>query len=398
MKILNFFAALSAVFLLLSCADENSRQAKQLERNKHLDNGDYDWVIRELGDCANPNKSKSEQKACLAGLSDAEKIDLGAAYYGKSGYTLVDLAKDLSKNKDEDGVTRAIFSRLMDENVKLGASVFEQILDPKTAKECTYDNYKKNLSEAQKQACLSLNPLLIKDILDKKGSGSGINLKDLATFNGITKIVSPELGGDALARILTKQDPSKKDDVNDDKKIDSVQATQCIIKTCDDGVKNENNETVKYYGVKSNGKDYTDINLSKVRVSAKKDSGFDDAIFHRWTSGNTVLATENGAFCNNKAEKKAGCKEYDYTKDCYTCPKVRNGKFVGLAEAMTENIDDNLLQTVADAKYNKDGGTKQEKLEKLKKELCGEADKDNCKTGAGGKLDQSKLMEYLTKK
>ncbi|MGP1561426.1 MAG: hypothetical protein ACTTIC_04975 [Helicobacteraceae bacterium] len=398
MKILNFFAVLSAAVLLLSCADENSRQAKQLERNKHLDNGDYDWVIRELGDCANPNKSQSEQASCLAGLSDAEKIDLGAAYYGKSGYTLVDLAKDLSKNKDEDGVTRAIFSRLMDENIKLGASVFEQILEPKKAKDCTYENYKNGLSGAQKQACLSLNPLLIRDILDKKGSGSGINLKDLATFNGLTKIVSPELDGDALARVLTNKEPSKKDDVNDDKKIDSVQATQCIIKTCDDGVTNDHNDTVQYKGVKNGDKDYTDINLSKVRVVAKSGSGLSDAIFHRWTNGNTVLATENGAFCNNKAEKKTGCKEYDYTKDCYTCPKVRNGKFVGLAEAMTENIDDNLLQTVADAKYNKEGGSKQEKLEKLKKELCGEADAANCKTGAGGKLDQSKLMEYLTKK
>lgn len=388
---LRLFVLVFALFFV-SCKD--SQNAKEYDIQKALDKGNYDLVINALGDCS--NKDTAAQKTqCYTSLSNKQKMDLGAAYYGKSGFTLIDLATDLADKQDSQSITRAVFKRLLDPNMQKGIDTYKQIMPSASDESCNYTAYK-TLSAEQKQACLALNPILLKDLIngsETTTSSVTVSLENIVKFNNVLKTASPELSADALVAVIAKGDLPEKDDVNTNKTPDSIEATICAVnktRTCDAGISQDSYEKIFDTSTNTN---LQDINLTKITVTSKTD--LPDAIFYRLvkkdkaTTFLTTVSTIEGKFCDEKAVVK-NCSKISDTDKCYPCPNIgENDKPKDLTNTVTTILqDEKLIESIALAQDSESSKTSTKKVEEFKTKVCGSKD---CK------IDQAKLLEYMNK-
>jgi hypothetical protein len=176
-KYISFALSLAlATVMTTGCgSDKDSDEANKYETIKAIDDQDYDKAIANLKDgCAGYN-----QVEC--------NMLLGSAYYAKAGWDLTTIGKELVKidnnsSLDQDAkdkeLTSVIYDKLFSENMKIGIDYYKKALsasgfDSSVCNPKDYDNTLKTIQ--QKDICLAINPILLKDKLNDDETSSDDN-------------------------------------------------------------------------------------------------------------------------------------------------------------------------------------------------------------------------------
>ncbi|NQY20574.1 MAG: hypothetical protein HRT40_04575 [Campylobacteraceae bacterium] len=256
--------SLALLVLLSGCGDNGAEKEFRISQN--LDKGNYQEVINELGDCS----SASSKSDCL--------LQLGSAYFGKAGFDTISLGQELAgiendgKNLSDDDkskkFTSIIFSKILNKNTEIGLEYFSQVLGNKKSY-CSEAKYNSINDEAKKSACLSINPILLKDLLDddknnnKPKDTRTVSLQDVIKFKNVIQDAIPELTSDDLVAIVNGDSSSK---VLLNKKLD---ATKCALKAFDTTPPTSCNILSTKMNIFTNSK-YTGIHSVIVKVDETK--------------------------------------------------------------------------------------------------------------------------------
>ncbi|MCV6609057.1 MAG: hypothetical protein OIF32_12665 [Campylobacterales bacterium] len=394
--LLSVIMALS--FILVGCSDKDSTEAKEYEVKQALDKGNYHLVIREYGDCQNSSKTTSEKADCLAKLTNQQKMDLGAAYMGKAGYTLVDLGSDIlgiegTKEEKSKEVLKIIMRKLDDDGMDQGIQVFKSILTNNDTSVCTKTGYA-NLSQEQKQACVSVNPILLKELVeDDDGSGStsstAVSLEDVIKFKDVLKDAAPGIEIDDIVSIINDDvksgAPSEKD-VNGDGNLDTLEATQCVVKDYDttgtltcEGVTTASTtvtrKSVEGTSIFGSTSGFENVFLVKVIVPG---GSFDDFTSYRLVQkisgvdANTSLALEENKYCGADTNVVSSCSQVNPSTPCLPCPvKKSDGSGTTLVDTASSVLTGDLLTSIAVSSDSEGDLSDSEKTSKLQTEMCG---------------------------
>lgn len=392
-------AMMASAFMFVGCSTSDSDEAKDYEMKKALDKGDFDLVIRELGDCENNStgtQTTAERESCYAKLRNDQILDLGSAYLGAAGFDLIGLGGDfsgidssLSDDAQSNEVTRIIFEKLDNVNMNRGIRAYKYILHDDDSV-CTQAQYS-TLTDLQKQACVSMNPLLLKDLVDNdtvagNESNTSVSLEDMIAFKDVLKEAAPGIEIGDIVEIMndniTSGTASEKD-VNANGNLDNLEATTCSVSA----VNNSNlsacsSDNVTITRISENTfSGYTgDANLSDVilvkNVIASNSSSYSNATKYRLIQAVTAtvytnLTQEEGKFCDSSATESTSCTAFDDTS-CFPCPKITGGEVSTLNDTVTTILNnDNLLTSIASSSDSESSLTDAQKVAKLQTEMCG---------------------------
>lgn len=412
MILLAFFA-----LFVISC---DGTEDKEQELQRALDSGNFDYVIATLGDCASKKKVAKDdnRSACYKGLSNKEKLDLGAAYFGKAKFYLLSLAKKMEDVKGKANESEEIFKFVFDllgNDLTKGIKTFETLLPTnltkKGSKLCNVKDYKKDLDRFAKQACVSINPVLLKDLLndDDSANRDGVtSLEDLVNVKKLVDSLANGMSSDVVSSLINKDGKATSDtknDINENKKVDAVEASLCAINKSECKAADKVVRTMPGTGIfnASNNANLNDINLTKITVTNK--TGDTNSTFWRLIKQDTTvkkvtIINNTKKFCNSKAEVNATCKKINPASKCYPCPDLaENGKPSTAIESVEEVLnDDDAMASFALTKSNKDDGkTQTQKTEELRQDICKDA-VPACATSSGKTVvTQEAFMQYLQK-
>ncbi len=404
---------LASAFLFVGCSDKSSDEAKAYDLKMALDKGDYDYVIRELGNCESESKTTAQKTSCYNALSSDEILDLGSAYFGKAGFDMISLGSDLigidddlSDDDKSKEVTSIILRKLDNDNMKYGINAYKRLLPNSDDSICTEANYD-NLTDLQKQACVSMNPILLKDLVQNEDktadeeSTAAVSLEDIIAFKDVLKDAAPGIEIEDIVDIMnddiTAGTASEKD-VNANGNLDNLEATSCSVSAVNNGdltacasdsvtitvIDQDTNDTFSEY---TGTVDLSGVILVK-NVIASSSASYSDATKYRLiqeigsTGVYTNLTQESGKYCDNTATEATSCTALDETS-CFPCPLIEEGEVKTLNDTVTTILnDDDLLTSIAvSSDSENDSLTDAEKVAKLKTEMCGlEPGEDDNKT------------------
>lgn len=407
----NMLLSLFLALFLISCGGSEDQEQK-LE--KALDSGDFDYVISTLGDCAS-QKGEDNKTACYNKLTSKQKLDLGAAYYGKGEFYLLSLADKIESARGKDDEDQQIFKVVFDllgDDLKDGVDTFETILptnlDKNGSKLCNMSDYE-NLDRFSKQACVSINPVLLKDLLDDKKKTSSqrdgvVSIEDLVKVKKLVNTVIDGIDSDDIASLINKDGKAmSKNDINGNSKIDSVEASLCAIdsSSCNVSQKVVSSETVANVFDTSTNDNVHGITLKKITVSNSSETN--STTFWRLiknVSGQDTIVTTTENFCDAKAQVVKTCEGADTTTPCYPCPDIQeSGEPLTAIQNIGEVINnDDAMESFAIAKTNdNDGKTAAKKVEELRVKICEGATPACAKTDGKTVVTQEAFIQYLQK-
>jgi hypothetical protein len=298
-------ASILSVAVLFTACGKDSDQAKAYDIQLALDSGDNQKVIDLLGDCS--QYSGTQKDKCY--------LDLGAAYFGEADFDMISMAQefanisdDLNSSEKSKKFNEIVFSKLDNKNLQLGINQYKKIVDNNSSV-CTESNYDSLKSNSQ-QACISINPLLLSEIIDDDNkaddnkSTSSVSLEQIIEFKDVLKDAVPELSSSDLVSVFNGGDVEPSKDANNNDKLDSVEATTYAIEVFamgkqwkgDANVSSDFNRTVNYTHTALKDKNIT---LSKITI---KGVGNNNNSFYRlveYTKDyNTTLTTIPDTVCN----------------------------------------------------------------------------------------------------
>jgi len=410
-------ATVLAVGTLFTGCGEDTKEADQYNVELWLDSGDNDKVINYLGDCSSYSGDKID---CY--------LNLGAAYFGKAKFDMISLTKefsDIDENLDGSAKSKAfnkiIFKKLDDPSLQIGIDYYSKVVNEDTSK-CNAKDYD-SLSNIEKQACLSINPVLISDMTsdtkDKDKSANAISLAEIIAFKNVFQDAVPELQSEDLVTIMDGGILSVEKDVNQNNKLDSVEASNYALNVFAFGkvwdgnttVSSDFNRTVSYTNAAL--KDKT-IKLAKMTIQPVAPATSSKQFYKLIEYGadfNTTLTTIPNMVCDNNNEvlkDKSLSNITNTSANSYLpCVKIKNNKVSSLNDSVVNILnDDSLLTSIAlSSKSSDDSKTDDVKVSEFKNNICdinGTASSSNqgkCEVDANGKITitQDALVNYMNK-
>ncbi|RLA74289.1 MAG: hypothetical protein DRG11_05365 [Epsilonproteobacteria bacterium] len=418
-----FFTILLFALLLLTGCNNTKENKKDYDTQAALDSGDFDKVINTLGDCSQFGGHK--QNNCY--------LDISAAYFGKAGFDVLSLAKEFTAIDDSlaDDIkskefNKIIFSKLDDENLKIGLTYLNILVGDDTSI-CNEKDYNTKLTKIQKQACLSINPMLISSLSDDDKNAGAASLEDIIKFKDVIKDAVPELESEDIVSIIDGDNLEQSKDANNNDKLDSLEATNFALKVfangnttykgSDGNVSSDFNRTITYAHTSLNTKT---LKMTKIKIDGSG-AGRTDNFFYRVVDTttynpdyNTTLTTLSDVVCDRNNDKLPNNSLNDITdtsnNTVLPCIKLNeDGNATNLNDSVVNLLnDDDMLKTIALSKDSESDDTDDEKVIKFKKEMC-EIDNanaiDDTNTGkcewdvANSKLiiNQDAFIDYMNK-
>ncbi len=419
----NIFIILGIILLIFIGCNNTKENEKDYDTQAALDNGDFDKVINILGNCS--QFSGNKQNNCY--------IDISAAYFGKARFDVLSLAKEFTAIDDSlaDDIkskefNKIIFSKLDDENLKIGLTYLNKLVGNDSSI-CNEKDYNTKLTKIQKQACLSINPMLISSLSDDDKEAGAASLEDIIKFKDVIKDAVPELESEDIVSILDGDDLEQSKDANDNDKLDSLEATDFALKVFADGnttykgadnnVSSDFNRTISYTHA---ALDTKTLKIAKIKIDGSG-AGRTDNFFYRvvdittYTPDyNTTLTTLSDVVCDqdNKTLPNSNSDDITDTSNNTVLPCIKlneDGNATNLNDSVVNLLnDDDMLKTIALSKDSESDDTDDEKVIKFKKEIC-EIDNanaiDDTNTGkcewdvANSKLiiNQDAFIDYMNK-
>ena len=348
---MRFSTLLLLVFLILfSSCKKDEDKSKRYEVSKLLDDGEFQQALNELGNCDDGAFTKEE---C--------HLNRGMAYYGLAGYDLTIIGEDLYRiyidkqlNEIEKNIkiTSMIVSKFRGNYMSLGVIEYKKVLalQGKFESDC-YSQLFKNLDSYSQQACISLNPVLLLEVIDNKGLNKfSVDLEDLIDFQNTVRGIVPGISSDEVAKILNGQ--------TSDKANNELDATQCIL----------NQKECFQLGMKKPelfGK-YENLDIYKV---AKQDNSFATLKILN-ENGSLVLTKENSfIYDDNSSCSKKEYLEFNKSHLCFPEPTHETLLSKGVEKLNNDKEFRESIGTVLN--IGDETKTSEEKVDDLMTNICG---------------------------
>ena len=370
--------------LLFTGCGENSSEADEYNIEQWLDSGENQKVLDYLGDCS--SYSGTSKTDCY--------LNVGAAYFGMAKFDMISLAKefsDIDDTLDDDNKSKEfnkiIFSKLDDSSLKKGITYYTKVVDGNDSV-CNEKDYE-NLEQKQKQACLSINPMLISNIVDDDNSDvnkseNSVSIGDIIEFKDALQDAVPELKAEELVAIIDGDTLDDTQDINRNDTLDSVEATSYALnvfafsKVWDGNISvySEYNRSVIYTSTALQGKNIT---LAKIDVNSTTTSN--QNIFYRLiefgNDYNTTLTTIPNTICDANNTIVTGVNESNITMTSgntyLPCIKIKeDGNVTSLNDSVVSVLNnDDLLSSIALSSDSEDDTkTDDEKISDFKNDIC----------------------------
>ena len=405
-----------STLFITNCKDDDNEKSYDVE--KWLDKGQNQKVINALGNCS---QFKAEEK-------DKCYLNLGAAYFGLAKFDLISLAKefaDIDDNWDSDKKSKEfnkiIFTKLDNDNLQIGIDYYKKLISSSSV--CNEKDYDESLTKLQKQACLSINPMLISALTDDDDdsakSTNSASLEDIIKFKDIIKDAVPEISSEDLVSIIDGGDLEESKDANNNDKLDSLEATDFAINvfansktwTGDGKVTSDFNRTANYTHPSLSSKT---LKLAKITIDGSSASRENNSYFRvidntTYTPDyNTTLTTVPDVVCDaDNIVKSGGLDQITSSSGNSFLPCIEindDGNVTNLNDSVVNVLnDDDLIKTIALSKDSEDDSkTDDEKIADYRNDICdinGTASSSN--TGKcsweDGKLviNQDAFLDYM---
>ncbi len=412
----NIFITIAMVLLLFNGCNNTDKNKEKYDTQEALDNSDFDKVIATLGDCSQYNGY--EQSNCY--------LDISAAYFGKASFDILGLAREFTAIDDNladdlksKEFNKIIFRKLDDENLQKGINFLKKLLVDEDTSVCNEKDYNEKLTKIQKQACLSINPMLISALNDDDKTAGAASLEDIIKFKDVIKDAVPELESEDLVSIIDGDDLEPNKDANNNDKLDGLEATDYAIKVFASGevwggdgdVNSEFNRTIAYTHASLNTKT---LRIAKIKVNgagAGRTSNYFYRVIDTTTYNpdyNTTLTTLPDVVCgpNNIALSNNNLNDITNTSanNFLPCIKLKeNGEPTNLNESIVSTLnDDDMLKTMALSKDSEGDETDDEKVADFKNDICnidaGNPAPGDCDNSGGGLvITQEAFLNYMNK-
>jgi hypothetical protein len=195
---------LSMLFLFSACENETD-ESKRYEIFTLLDNGDFNTAIEKLNSCE--ENSFFSESECL--------LNRGMAYFGLAGYDITSIGEEIYRvyvekeiNDEERSrqIMTLVFKRFKGFNISLALENYRKVLyiNGELESSCTSLKFK-SLSEYVQQACISINPVLLLEVIDDETINVEnylVDLGDLVDFEKSIRGTLPTLTDRELVDIL----------------------------------------------------------------------------------------------------------------------------------------------------------------------------------------------------
>ena len=352
--------------IFFTACEIETEESNRYQVSQDLDKGNFQAVLDNL-DCDNPNGFTAEE--C--------HINRGMAYFGLAGYDITSIGEDMfkaysDKNINETAKTIKITSILLDrfKNPYISQGINEYKFALKTSNkdkgDCIADRFSE-LSDNEQQSCISINPILLLNVLDNSGdkTNASVDLQDLIDVEKSIRGIAPNISSEEIANMLNNNfDKTSSETQN------QIDATQCLI----------DNSLCKKLGFKNPLKigEYQDFQiwrLSKLNFKTLKLTN---------NFGSIVLVEEN-RYITPKNESCSETEYHKYSNQCFPKPSENNET---LTSVLVDKLNKDEFKTSIALMLNV-GDTKdseQKQVDDFMTELCGNA---NCE------VTESNLMNYL---
>jgi uncharacterized protein YkvS len=410
--------------VMFSGCGEDTSEADAYNIEQWLDSGDNQKVLDYLGDCS--SYSGEAKTDCY--------LNVGAAYFGMAKFDMISLSKEFANieekfpddNQDENRskeFNKVVFAKLDEPALKKGIEYYSKVVDgnDSVCNEKEYDN----LEEKQKQACLSINPVLLSNIVndddtnDDNKSENAASLGDIIEFKDALQDAVPELKSEELVAIIDGDTLDNTQDINRNDTLDSVEATDYALKVFafskvwdgNDTVYSEFNRSVTYT---NNALKDKNITLAKIDVNSTITN--DQNIFFRLiefgNDYNTTLTTIPDTICDANNTIITGVSENNITltsgNSYLPCVKLKeDGNATSFNDSVVNVLNnDDLLASIALASDSEDDTkTDDDKIAEFKNDICGitgDANSSNqglCIVDSNGTITitQEAVIDYMNK-
>jgi len=367
-----------ATSLLFTGCGEDTDESKAYDIELALDNGEYDKVITTLDDCSTYIGDKKLN--CY--------LNLGAAYFGKASFDMISLSQEitsvdesLSSDEKSKKFNEIIFNKLDNTNLETGIAWYKKLLTNNNSNVCNAKDYKA-LNAYQKEACISLNPLLLSDLLNDQDTSSdsevAVSLEQIIQFKNVMQDAVPELTSSDLVAIISKDKLDDAKDINNNGKLDSTEVTNYVIKVF-------------------NGKTWSDSSLTHSDVNSNNlytKSGLENTTYVKVTVSGTsstkdyyrVMQKIDGVDKNTSLTiiPNIACNPANETSSAYSansingttilpCIKLKDdGNVTSLNDSVTNILnDDDLINSIALSSDSEDDNKNdQTKIDDFQKKMC----------------------------
>jgi len=405
--------------ILFTGCGEDSSEADAYNIEQWLDSGENQKVLDYLGDCS--SYSGTSKTDCY--------LNVGAAYFGMAKFDMISLAKefsDIDDTLDDDNKSKEfnkiIFSKLDEPSLKKGITYYTKVVDGNDSV-CNEKEYE-NLEQKQKQACLSINPMLISNIVDDDNtdvnkSENSVSIGDIIEFKDALQDAVPELKAEELVAIIDGDSLDITQDINRNDTLDSVEATSYALNVFafskvwdgNTSVYSEYNRSVIYTSTALQGKNIT---LAKIDVNSTTTSN--QNVFYRLiefgNDYNTTLTTIPDTVCGSDNKVLSSASINDITVDSNNtylpCVKIKeDGNVTSLNDSVVSVLNnDDLLSSIALSSDSEDDTkTDDEKISEFKNDICdinGTASSANqglCEVDGNGTITitQEAIIDYMNR-
>ena len=326
---MRLFFFIPILFLFIAC-EIDTKESNRYEVLQLIDNGKFDLALDKLGNC-NDSKGFSEEECHL---------NRGMSYFGLAGYDITSVGEELYKTYSDNETTSdeksikviaILFDRFKGENIENGVSEYKLALNSSSVDKsvCNLTDFA-NLSTNQQQSCISINPILLLDIIDEAKVGDNllsIDLQDLVDIEKSVRGIAPNISSEDMAYLLSNDLEKTSQNTQDE-----IDATQCLI--IEDSCTAVGFRTAEKVG------NYNNFEIWKLK---KFNNSFTTL---KLTDNDSVLLLEENSYIT---QKEVVCLEIDYQKydgNCFPKP-------VKTDTTLTSNIvdklndDDNFRNSIA---------------------------------------------------
>jgi len=328
---MKFITILLPVLFIFSACEIETDESNRYDVLKHIDDGEFHLALEKLGNCDEPKGFSKEE--C--------HINRGVSYFGLAGYDITTIGEEMYKLYSDDSftddeksikITSILFSKFRGDNMKNGLTQYKLALNISNINEslCNLKSFN-NLTENQKQSCISINPILLLDIIDDKNSFESlkyVDLDDIINIENSIRGVVPNISSEEIVHILNNNIEKTSSDTQNE-----IDATQCLI----------DKSSCFLLGFKKPEylADYKDIKIWKI---GKGNNRF--STIKLTNSQNSIILLEENSYI---LEDETSCSETEYKRYdgvCFPKPVVDN---LTLTSSIVDklNEDDNFKDSIA---------------------------------------------------
>jgi len=413
-------------YLALSCAvaitafsgcGSDDGDVNRYETLKLLNDGQYDQALNKLTNC----KGFSEDEC---------NMNRGAAYYGRGGFDLLDMGRkllvtDTNSSASEEWKEQKMTEILMDpivnggDDIEMGARYFKRLLPKKALadercsntdltnykslslaqqaachdvalwcneknKVGTTTSYYDDLNHDQQQACIALNPILLKEKLSDEETQStvSVDIETMVGFKDVADAAMPGLTTNEMVNIMNGGAVENSRDVNRNDTPDALEVTECTIRAYNmnagvfvPNVCTEFDRSFSFIGAPSTP--FTTTAYQNYEVVRSSISRFGTSqSFMRLVSRVNASSVTTVTIMDQNMSADGTAKMCNYLTDnnCYPMPKTNEeGDVETFNDAVLQTVnDDALIESIALLSDDNENKSSDQKVIEFKESICGD--------------------------